>query len=99
MTMDPYRLGLERDLVHLRHRRVQLHRQLEWFARGHVMQDPTETSRLDRETQATLKGTDYEWNELCHKLGRRELMVPRKPVSLRLTAEDKRRLARQHRVF
>jgi hypothetical protein len=98
MTMDPYRLGLERDLARLRHKRVELRRTLDWFSRGHIWQDATETSRLVHETQMRLKSTDIEWNELCHRLGRRDLMVPRKPVSLRLTAEDKRRLARQGTV-
>jgi hypothetical protein len=93
--MDAYRRGLENDLARLRHTRVQLRRRLEWFARGHIWQDGTETARLIRETQVMLRGTDHEWNELCFKLGRRDLMVPRKPVSLTLTAANRAALARQ----
>jgi hypothetical protein len=93
--MDAYRRELENDLARLRHTRVQLRKRLEWFGRGHVWQDATETARLVREIQIILKGTDHEWNELCHKLGRRDLMVPRKPISLTLTASARAALARQ----
>jgi hypothetical protein len=77
---DPYRQRLEQRLVWLRSRRVGLRKQLEWFAAGHMIQDFTETMRLIRQTQSALKDTDLEWAELCHKLGRRDLLLANRSV-------------------
>jgi hypothetical protein len=97
MTTDPYRQRLEQRLVWLRSRRVGLRKYLEWFAAGHMVQDFSETMRLIRQAQSALKYSDFEWCELCHKLGRQDLL-PGKSISLTPRPAERRALARQATV-
>jgi hypothetical protein len=57
---SPHRRDLEGQLARLRSRRVALRKRLEWFGKGNIVQDPTQTARLIRETQLALKATDLE---------------------------------------
>jgi hypothetical protein len=89
--LSPYRRDLEGQLARLRSRRVALRKRLEWFAKGNIVQDPTETSRLIRETQLALKATDREWSELHDRLGLKQYFGP--PIKLALRPDEVRRIA------
>jgi hypothetical protein len=73
-----------------------LRKRLEWFARGNMIQDFNETLRLIHETKIAFKGIDIEWAELCHKLGRRDLL--HKPIRLAPTPAERRALSQQSTV-
>jgi hypothetical protein len=53
--LSPHRRDLEGQLARLRSRRVALRKRLEWFAKGHIIQDPTETARQIRESAAGIE--------------------------------------------
>jgi hypothetical protein len=89
--LSPYRRDLEGRLASLRSRRVALRKRLEWFGKGNIIQDPTETARQVRETQLALKATDLEWSELHDRLGLKQYFGP--PIKLALRPDEVRRIA------
>jgi hypothetical protein len=88
---SPHRRDLEGQLARLRSRRVQLRKRLEWFAKGHIIQDPTETARQIRETQMALKDSELEFDALHHALGLKRYLGP--PIKLALRPDEVRRIA------